>query len=487
MTDHYAEYEQEATKRFEELVKDSISQNKPLECFGYYLPDINFANLLEGKSIAQPIYFMEAIFYKEADFTNVNFPKEASFWYATFSKGAYFGATFSKEADFTGATFSEGAEFSEAKFSEGADFLKAGFSKHTSFSEATFSKASVFSEAKFSKEADFTGATFSEGADFSEVTFFEKASFHGTNFSKHTSFFETTFSKDVDFETATFKGADFTGAKFLAECRFLNTQFGGETRFRYTLFEQQNKVVFDNSILAKVSFADSDITKIRFGDKIRWGGKDKFMIMDEEELRNKAKGNEKKETNDEENSMELVLSVYRNLRENYEFRLRYDDAGKFFVKEMELKRKFREIETENGTEIKANCWFRRHFSLTGLYYHLSNYGESISKPAAIGAITVLLATLFWVTQSNPTLEPHFDASLVNTGNSTFVGLREVDNSTQWLEGFERSLAGFIPLLSLGGETKVGIIDYIIKIFGGGLTFVLLAIALRRKFERKYTR
>jgi hypothetical protein len=40
---------------------------------------------------------------------------------------------------------------------------------------------------------------------------------------------------------------------------------------------------------------------------------------------------------------------------------------------------------------------------------------------------------------------------------------------------------------LGGETKAGIIDYIIKIFGGGLTFVLLAIALRRKFERKYTR
>jgi hypothetical protein len=53
--------------------------------------------------------------------------------------------------------------------------------------------------------------------------------------------------------------------------------------------------------------------------------------------------------------------------------------------------------------------------------------------------------------------------------------------------FERSLAGFIPLLSIGGETKVVIIDYIIKIFGGGLTFVLLAIALRRKFERKYTR
>jgi hypothetical protein len=34
---------------------------------------------------------------------------------------------------------------------------------------------------------------------------------------------------------------------------------------------------------------------------------------------------------------------------------------------------------------------------------------------------------------------------------------------------------------------VGVVDYIIKIVGGVLTFGLLAIALRRKFERKYTR
>jgi hypothetical protein len=107
--------------------------------------------------------------------------------------------------------------------------------------------------------------------------------------------------------------------------------------------------------------------------------------------------------------------------------------------------------------LEENDWFKRHFSLTGLYYHLSRYGESISRPAMIGAITVFLSTLFWVTQSNPTLEPHFDPSLAETaGNSTFVGAREVGNATQWLKGFERSLAGFIPLLSLGGETKVGI-------------------------------
>lgn len=65
-----------------------------------------------------------------------------------------------------------------------------------------------------------------------------------------------------------------------------------------------------------------------------------------------------KEEPERDVSLELVLSVYRNLRENYEFRLRYDDAGKFFIREMELKRKYREIKRENDTETKENGRFR---------------------------------------------------------------------------------------------------------------------------------
>ena len=56
-----------------------------------------------------------------------------------------------------------------------------------------------------------------------------------------------------------------------------------------------------------------------------------------------------------------------------------------------------------------------------------------------------------------------------------------------LKAFERSFSDFLPLLPQGSDIKIGIIDYVIKIVGGVLTFGLLAIALRRKFERKYTR
>ena len=53
-----------------------------------------------------------------------------------------------------------------------------------------------------------------------------------------------------------------------------------------------------------------------------------------------------------------------------------------------------------------------------------------------------------------------------------------------LTAFQRSIADFLPLLSLPTGIRQGVIDYITKIVGGVLTFGLLAIAFR-KFERKY--
>jgi hypothetical protein len=97
---------------------------------------------------------------------------------------------------------------------------------------------------------------------------------------------------------------------------------------------------------------------------------------------------------------------------------------------------------------------------------------------------VVLSTLFWLVQSRPILEPTHD---IANHTSTFILLNNATNHTHLLKAFERSLADFLPLLSLPGDIKVGVIDYVIKIVGGALTFGLLLIALRRKFERKYTR
>ena len=95
--------------------------------------------------------------------------------------------------------------------------------------------------------------------------------------------------------------------------------------------------------MSKVSFINTDITRIRFSDKITWAGKkDKFTIIEEEWLEDS-----KKEKNHIEKRRKVslggVLSVYRNLRENYEFRLQFDESGKFIIREMELKRKYRQV------------------------------------------------------------------------------------------------------------------------------------------------
>jgi hypothetical protein len=269
------------------------------------------------------------------------------------------------------------------------------------------------------------------------------------------------------------------------------------------LFEGKEKVIFEIENLSNVSFMNTDMTGVRFSDKARWGtiefdkfwgGKkakeDKFKIIDERLLEEKI--NKEKDRDTKDLNLGSIKAVYRSLRENYEYRIRYDEAGQFFVREMELKRKYGEVpskEVENSLEIKQNNWFRRNlFSLTGWYYHLSRYGESIWRPTLAGLVIVILSTSFWLTQSRPTLEPTLNFTNISPDianhTPTFILLKNATNHAHWLKAFERSMADFLPLLPTG-DFKMGIIDFVIKIIGGAVTFGLIAIALRRRFERRY--
>jgi hypothetical protein len=106
------------------------------------------------------------------------------------------------------------------------------------------------------------------------------------------------------------------------------------------------------------------------------------------------------------------------------------------------------------------------------------YGEDLLRPTLTGMTIVFLSTLFCLIQANPVHEPSF---------SHIVGFSQIGNHTQWCKSFERSLVDLIPFLPSGNNLQIGLLDYAIRIAGGVLTFGLLAIALRRKFERKYIR
>ena len=130
------------------------------------------------------------------------------------------------------------------------------------------------------------------------------------------------------------------------------------TEFHYVLFEEPEKTVFDVNDLSKVSFLNTDITRVRFSDKVRLGGKkveyykfwgrkkvkeERFKIVDERLLEEDIKENENHITKKFNLNLGSIKAVYRGLRENYEYRMRYDEAGQFFIREMELKRMYREI------------------------------------------------------------------------------------------------------------------------------------------------
>jgi uncharacterized protein YjbI with pentapeptide repeats len=119
------------------------------------------------------------------------------------------------------------------------------------------------SSAKFSGGADFRGAKFSKKADFSEA-----------EFSAETDFISAEFSGGAVFTSAKFSGkADFTSAKFSGEADFSST-FNDKAYFNNALFEDGKKILFGS----KFSFMNTDITRVRFSDRAKWGKEDKFKV-----------------------------------------------------------------------------------------------------------------------------------------------------------------------------------------------------------------
>jgi hypothetical protein len=244
---------------------------------------------------------------------------------------------------------------------------------------------------------------------------------------------------------------------------------------------------------------NTDITGVRFSDKARWGGKkveyhkfwrrkkvkeDRFKIVDErllqEDIERKKKNikpsiedepaiqeDEKKDSHTiKDFNLDSIKAVYRNLRENYEYRMRYDEAGHFFVIEMELKRKYREVVSpkDYGFEVKVkqnNC-LRRNFSLTGLYYNLFIYGEDLKRPALILLLPLLiLSTLYWGA-IDPS--PPFN-------NDSFA---------LWFNATARTLFNMAQI----ERPEPHLVDTAIKIASLAILGTLL-IPLRRRFERRF--
>jgi len=340
-----------------------------------------FQNISFSKVFFEESDFLASEFRGEADFSNTVFKDKVNFSESVFKKANFNGSTM-KRAQFLGSKF-QTADFSFTTI-EDSDFYRVEFKAAANF-VGTDIKRTVFSNSRFQGRTRFTGAKFEktnfphsrfgaidfdhasinvmklQGTTFSgDANFFssklDKVDLHQVKFKKNTNFAESTL-QEVIFSDGKFQGnSNFAYVIFQDNVRFKNVElyaadfsfakFLGKAFFNDVLFRKQDRVNFDVDDLSKVSFRNTDVTKVRFGERVKWGGKNGFRIIDEE-LLNK---------NNEKTILESVISTYRNLRTTSERRFRNEEAQKFFIRELELKKIYKKRGTFHNHFRFRNCF-----------------------------------------------------------------------------------------------------------------------------------
>jgi len=360
-------------------IKDSFS--RPVYFTRSIINDADFANAkfnkvdfsgakIQNANFSQTnfdeAYFLAVQFNGKANFSKTIFKNNVSFSESVF-KDASFDESVINKAQFLGTKFNS-VDFDNSKIND-ADFFGSKFKDEVRFigselttcrfPSVTFQNKANFSGAKLKKchflrskfmTANFENASlqvvglrgtlFQGNANFSSAEL-EKVDFFNATFQKNTNFMEATL-QEVIFSAVNFQGAiNFTKATFnnevkfekieLQEANFSDAKYNDIIYFQDVLFNNQDKVIFDSNDLSKVSFKNTDLTNVRFSERVRWAGKDGFKIVDEELL----------EESPEQESLEGVISTYRNLRKNYEKRFRNEEADKFRSREIALKKMYK--------------------------------------------------------------------------------------------------------------------------------------------------
>jgi uncharacterized protein YjbI with pentapeptide repeats len=269
--------------------------------------------------------------------------------------------------DFFRAQFSGKAAFFEAQFSGESTFYRAQFSGEATFFEAQFSGEATFFGAQFSGEAHFMGAQFSGKADFFEAQFSGVASFNGAQFSDEANFFGAQFSGKAYFFGAQFSGkAYFSYAKFSKEAQFKGKTFNKQTT--YINLNIDNRILFENVVLKKLSFIDTDLRKVDFLNCDWPELKDGRRILYDEAVLTKESSKD---------DIKKVEILYRQLKQKYKEEHDEPEVSNWHRCEKEMERK--------GTD-----WRHFQYYVLNLYRFSSGYGEA---PVRAGLFLVMLICL----------------------------------------------------------------------------------------------
>jgi hypothetical protein len=91
---NYEEHKRKVRDRLEHKVNHAISNNEPLLCIGFQLPDFSLLDLGVSKEFTKPVYFNGSQFFGKADFSGANFKQEVNFISANFQEASFSTANF---------------------------------------------------------------------------------------------------------------------------------------------------------------------------------------------------------------------------------------------------------------------------------------------------------------------------------------------------------------------------------------------------------
>ena len=495
-------------KEFLEQIKSAQSKSE-LICIGYILFDIP----LEQSQCKIPMYFGRSIFKGKVDLSNLIFSKNISFAHAEFKKGVTFRNT----------SFKGEVDFSHCISKITSDFQFCVFDKNPNFIVVEFVNAN-FKNTLFKDNSNFAQAVLSG----SSISFWKSI------FNKSVMFASTKFLADTSFKECIFeKNANFSDAIFDKPILFENAQF-----------IEQNLVIFDGNI-RNVSFLNIEISNVKFGNNISWAGLPSTQKLDDAikwrfvkrwgklgvrfsnlalrhvlfmPILDQFENLEKKwdvlrrnfllciahenidfkiydEYELEKNkqilqSLESIRNIYRQLIENFDQQMRYDLSGQFFVRDMELQRKYKIIHKENKIFTIEKNKLEKHVSILWLYNILAQYGQSYKRPIYLMIPIIGLATLYFL------LSDYFDViwnsfSWDNLSDVIWNTLSDVTwNSFSWdnvSNAFIRTMSGFFPFYHLnlnGNSENVTHIDWALRVLLLPITGTFF-VALKRKLERKF--
>ena len=360
--------------------------------------DFHFAKFVEGVDFSSTEFrsstsFKSAKFIKSSSFADTNFSTETGvveFNEAEFGNSEYrhklkeLDGNQSSDgllgiSDFSNTVFDCPAFFIDAKFFHNLKFTRGKFNKYVHFHGSLFSCRVLFNQCRFNEYVYFEDAIFESKVEFDDNRFEDNTYFNHSTFKEKCYFSKGVFNRDALFDKAIFHHhVYFLSVTFTGRAYFLETEFGLPdspkecqadfsdssfqlpANFRRAIF-RTNYPILSGTLLHEQSFFSFDSR----------------LWPDDNRIEDKT-------------------------QEHNEFP---DDAVRPMTLARECCAVIRNCLTKQGLSEPAHFFFRREMGFTmreatirqqipyRLYWMLSDFGNSIWRPAAV---LLIVFCFFWI-------------------------------------------------------------------------------------------